>query len=297
MYKTAFLFNGIGSPPKKLTSALPSELYDKYLYYFDSAFSNLGLNKDIEKNNVCDKRIAEWLVSLLCDRVVYEYYISKGIIPDIGAGCSMGIVSISACFGAFSHDFAHRLVMTNRFAMNRFSNEGLDMDLGIVIGFSYDEISPLLKKHFSEIDLIIGSGNSSFHVLLSGKADAIERAFEICLKEGALKTFRFYAGTAFHHPLMLDYSSEYTDFCESILYDPPVYPILSVFNRKILTSPEDVIKENQLNVYTPIRWDLALNKLEELGVTDFFDVSSNGAVKKFSRVSRKCTIHTFNELL
>ena len=55
--------------------------------------------------------------------------------------------------------------------------------------------------------------------------------------------------------------------------------------------------ENQRNVMTPIRWDLALRKLEELGVTAFYDVSANGAVKKFSRLrSRKCKIHSLQDV-
>ena len=43
--------------------------------------------------------------------------------------------------------------------------------------------------------------------------------------------------------------------------------------------------------------DLALNELEKMGVTEFFDVSANGAVKKFSRVNKsKCKIYTLEEL-
>ena len=63
-----------------------------------------------------------------------------------------------------------------------------------------------------------------------------------------------------------------------------------------MTTGQQVMRENQLNVYTPIRWDLALKKLEELGVTEFFDVSPNGAVSKFSRVNRKCKIYTLEDV-
>ena len=63
-----------------------------------------------------------------------------------------------------------------------------------------------------------------------------------------------------------------------------------------MTTGEQVLRENQLNVYTPIRWDLSLKKLEEMGVTEFFDISANGAVKKFSRVGRKCKIYTLEDV-
>ena len=296
MYNRAFLFNGIGSKPEKLLVKLPPELMDKYEYYLETAFGRLGLNMDLEKNKAYDGRVAEWIISLICDRVVFEHYIDKGIIPDIGAGYSSGIVSISSCFGSVSHEFAHDIIMMNRATMRCLERNNEKLDMGIVIGFSYSDIEEMFKDKFSPDEIVIGSGNSRFHVMVSGRADAVERALLLCQNEGAIKAFSFGTGVAYHHPVMKKYSQEYVDFCGSIEYNAPVYPILSIFDREIMTEGRQVMRENQLNVYTPIRWDLAIKKLEELGVTEFFDVSANGAVSKFSRVSRKCKIYTLEDM-
>ena len=296
MYNRAFLFNGIGSKPEKLLVKLPPELMDKYEYYLETAFGRLGLNMDLEKNKAYDGRVAEWIISLICDRVVFEHYIDKGIIPDIGAGYSSGIVSISSCFGSVSHEFAHDIIMMNRATMRCLERNNEKLDMGIVIGFSYSDIEEMFKDKFSPDEIVIGSGNSKFHVMVSGRADAVERALLLCQNEGAIKAFSFGTGVAYHHPVMKQYSQEYVDFCGSIEYNAPVYPILSIFSREIMTEGRQVMLENQLNVYTPIRWDLAISKLEELGVTEFFDVSANGAVSKFSRVSRKCKIYTLEDM-
>jgi len=296
MYNKAFLFNGIGSKPEKLLVNLPPELMDKYNSYLDSAFGRLNLNKDLEKNLGYDGKVAEWLISLICDRVVCEYYISKGIIPDIGAGYSSGIVSISSCFGSIPHNFAHDIIMMNRATMRCLAEHNENLNMGIVIGFSYNDINDLFKDRFSPDEIIIGSGNSKFHVMISGQADAVEKALSLCQEEGAIKTFSLGTGVAFHHPIMQKYTHEYVDFCASAEYSAPVYPILSIFDREIMTTGEQILRENQLNVYTPIRWDLAMKKLEELGVTEFFDVSANGAVRKFSRVGRKCKIYTLEDV-
>ena len=296
MYNRAFLFNGIGSKPEKLLVKLPPELMDKYEYYLETAFGRLGLNMDLEKNKAYDGRVAEWIISLICDRVVFEHYIDKGIIPDIGAGYSSGIVSISSCFGSVSHKFAHDIIMMNRATMRCLERNNEKLDMGIVIGFSYSDIEEMFKDKFSPDEIVIGSGNSRFHVMVSGRADAVERALLLCQNEGAIKAFSFGTGVAYHHPVMKQYSQEYVDFCGSIEYNAPVYPILSIFSREIMTEGRQVMLENQLNVYTPIRWDLAISKLEELGVTEFFDVSANGAVSKFSRVSRKCKIYTLEDM-
>ena len=292
----AFLFNGIGSKPEKLLVKLPPELMDKYEVYLDQTFKRLGLNKDIEKNKAYDGRVAEWVISLICDRVVYEYYIEKGIIPDIGAGYSSGIVSISGCFGAVSHDFAHDIIMMNRSTMRCLEEHDVKLDMGVVIGFSYDDASKVLEGHFSPDELIIGCGNSKFHVTLSGYADAVEKALELCQKEGAIKVFSLGTGVAYHHPIMKNYSQEYVDLCGQDVYSDPLYPILSIFDYRIMTTGADIMKENQLNVYSPIRWDIALTKLEELGCREFFDDSANGAVSKFSRLKRKCKIYTLEDI-
>ena len=296
MYNRAFLFNGIGSKPEKLLVKLPPELMDKYEYYLDAAFGRLGLNKDLEKNKAYDGRVAEWIISLICDRVVFEHYIDKGIIPDIGAGYSSGIVSISGCFGSVPHEFAQDIIMMNRSTMRCLERNNEKLDMGIVIGFSYSDIEEMFRDKFSPDEIVIGSGNSKFHVMVSGRADAVERALLLCQNEGAIKAFSFGTGVAYHHPIMKQYSQEYVDFCGSIVYSDPEYPILSIFDREIMTKGQQIMRENQLNVYTPIRWDLAVKKLEELGVTEFFDVSANGAVSKFSRVSRICKIYTFEEV-
>ena len=296
MYNRAFLFNGIGSKPEKLLVKLPPELMDKYEAYLETAFGRLGLNMDLEKNKAYDGRVAEWIISLICDRVVFEHYIDKGIIPDIGAGYSSGIVSISGCFGSVPHEFAHDIIMMNRATMRCLEKNNERLDMGIVIGFSYSDIEEMFRDRFSPDEIVIGSGNSKFHVMVSGRADAVEKALLLCQNEGAIKAFSFGTGVAYHHPIMKKYSQEYVDFCGSIEYNAPVYPILSIFDREVMTKGQQVMRENQLNVYTPIRWDLAISKLEELGVTEFFDVSANGAVSKFSRVSRKCKIYTLEDV-
>ncbi len=296
MYKRAFLFNGIGSKPEKLLVKLPPELMDKYEFYREESFNRLGLNIDLEKNKAYDGRVAEWIISLLCDRVVFEHYINQGIIPDIGAGYSSGIVSISGCFGSVSHEFAQDIIMMNRATMKNIEDKNEKLDMGVVIGFSYADVEDVLEGIFSPDEITIGSGNSKFHVMISGRARAVEKALTICHNEGAIKAFSFGTGVAYHHPMMIKYSREYIEFCSSIEYKAPIYPIFSIFTRDILTTGDQILMENQMNVYTPIRWDKAVKNLEDLGVTEFFDVSANGAVSKFSRVSRKHKIYTLADL-
>ena len=297
MYNRAFLFNGIGSKPEKLLAQLTPEMTDRYETYRKEAFTRLGLDLDMDKNTGFSAKAAEWMVPFLCDRVVYEYLIGQGITPDIGAGYSSGIVSASACFGSIRHEDAHDIVMTHLSMFRGLQEKGIRLDMGIIIGFHYDELKELLSGRFSSDELIIGSGNSDFHVMISGRAETVEKAIEFCQNEGAIKAFSMGTGTAFHHPLMEQYSTEYISLCQRLAYKEPEYPIISVFDHTVLKTADEVRKENLLNVFTPMRWDLALKNLEKLGVKEFIDVSANGAIKKFSRVGRGCRIYTLEDVV
>ncbi len=296
MYQKAFLFNGIGPNYEKLLAKLTPELTEQFAVLYAAACERLHLNRDIQKNTGYDAKIAEWLVPFICDRIIYEFCLSRNILPDIGIGYSSGIVSASACFGAIRHEEAWDIVMTHRSMLRMLDQQNIELDTGIIIGFSYNDLTELFRNTFSPEELVIGSSNSSFHIMISGKASAVEKAIELCTAEGALKAFRLHTGTAFHHAMMQNYSYEYIQYCKQIAYHKPEYPMLSVFDGNILETAEDIAGENQRNVYTQMRWDLALKKLESLGVTEFFDMSASGSLSRFSRVGRKCRIYTFEDI-
>lgn len=296
MYQNVFLFNGVGSKYEKLLAGLTPELNDCYQGYFEAACERIGLCKDIEQNTGYDRRIVEWLVPFVCNRVIYEQLLHRGIVPDLGIGYSSGIVSAVACFGAISHEDEYAIVSSHRSMLKMLDDSGEQLDTGIIVGFSRDDLSQLLEAHFTSEELVIGSSNSSFHSMITGKAAAVEQAVALCVQEGALKAFRLGTGTAFHHKIMQTYSKDSIAICRGLIYHDPVYPMISVFDQRVLQTAADVARENQINIYTPMRWDLALKTAEQLGATTFYDLSANGSLSKISRVGRKCKIYTCKEI-
>lgn len=297
-FKRAFLFNGIGTKPEKLLRAMTPAMVEKYRSYQHDEFVRLGLSENISENASMDKIAAEWLSSLISDRVIFEYYIEKGIIPDIGMGHSSGIVSVSACFGSVSHEFAHEIIMMNRATMRSLEKSGEKQDMGTIIGLSIDDVNELIaENNFSTDDVIVGSANSRICTMISGKEETVEQLLLAAQEAGAIKVIPFRIGLAYHHPMIRKHSDEYVQFCGSGEYNDPKYPVLSIFDQRIMTTGKDLMLENQINILNPIRWDIALKHLEEMGVTEFFDVSANGAVGKFSRINkRKGRIYTFDEV-
>ena len=173
-FRRAFLFNGIGTKPEKLMQAMTPQMLEKYRNYCHDEFMRLNLSEEISKNTPMDRLAAEWLSSLISDRVVYEYYIEKGIFPDIGMGHSSGIVSISACFGAISHQFAHEVIMMNRATMRSLSEAGESQDMGTIIGMGIDDVNELIEENnFSSDEVMVGSANSRICTMISGRKEIV----------------------------------------------------------------------------------------------------------------------------
>ena len=289
MYQKAFLFNGIGSKPKRLLAKMTKDMVEKFKQYQLEAFSLVNLNADIEKNYPEDKLIAKWITSSVCDKVVFEKFIENKIFPDIGAGYSSGIVSICAAFSVFTYEFAYKIIMSNKSTMNALKANNKNLDMGVIIGLDVDFVRELISKFHFENKVFIGSINSKVYTLITGEADSVALVLKAASDEGAMKSIKMNVGISYHCPLIAPYCCEYNSFCATGKYNDPDYPIISAYDHRIMTSADDLKQENCINVPSPLRWDLTFHRLEEIGITEFFDMSADCTIKRFSRCECKST--------
>lgn len=297
MFKKAFLFNGIGAIPENLFSKMPKFLLEKYREYQNDAFKALNLDTVVENNLSFDVMLSKWIISSICDRVIFEYYIENNIIPDIGAGYSLGLINICSCFSVFPYDVADQIIMKNKTTLSLLEKAKMDTDLGVIIGLDYKTVLEIIRNQNKEETVSIGSVNSKICVLITGMRESVVSVLESAIAEGALKAGAMNVHIAYHCSHIAPFCTEYKEFCTQHVFNDPRFPIISAFNQKILTKGDELIHENQINVTSPLRWDLTINKLEDLGVTDFFDMSADSAVKKISRCkNRTSKIHTFLEI-
>ena len=295
--KKAFLFNGIGTNPEKNLRNLTDDLYKKFLIYQNDIFNQFNLSTELSKNNYFDRKIAEWITSCICDRIIFEFYTEKGIVPDFGAGHSIGLINASACFGAIQFNKAYELILKCRNILENLQKSNRKLDIGIIIGMDFDSVQNLINSEKAEDSVEIGSVNSSVSIMICGADDCISHILHKASEEGALKVIKYNIGIAFHNRIIKNFSDSFVSYCCQMDFKSPLYPIISAFDQHIITEKQDLLHENQINIVTPIRWDLTIKKLMELGVTEFYDMSADGAVSKFSRINKKkCRIYTLNQI-
>ncbi|MGN0593637.1 MAG: ACP S-malonyltransferase [Hominimerdicola sp.] len=296
-YNCAFLFNGIGTKPQRLREFLSPHDRSRYDTYINEIFQKYGLNPQISENTKTDCLIAGALTSAIADRVVFESYLEKGIIPDIGCGYSSGLTNICACFSSVSFDASYDIIFGNKNTVCAIEQSGNSLDMGIIIGMDAETVKDLIHDTNETNHVVLGSVNSNICVMISGYVEGVEHVLDAAVQEGALKAIKMNTGIACHSPFITPYVQEFTDIISKTVYSDPKYPIVSVFSQKLMITAEELHEEEKINLTTPMQWELAMAKMEELGVTDFFDTSADGAIKKFSRLKKRSSkIHTYKDV-
>ncbi len=297
LYKKAFLFNGIGSDPYKNFNILSSAMQQRALGYLEETFKTLNLNIEINKNSFYDKAVAECIFSSICDRVVFESFIEKGIIPDIGAGYSLGLVTCSSCFGAFPFYSSYCSMVNIKKIMMNLDKNNIKTGMGAIIGLDLDTVNKIICSAGEQNNASVGSVNSNYFIMITGMEQSVIKILKAADEEGALKTIKLGVDICFHNNMLASYCKEHGAYFTEDKFSQLNYPIISTIDQRIITDKSDLCSENQLSVIRQMRWDLTIDKLEKSGVTEFYDMSAYGSVKKFSRCTRKSKIYTYTDLL
>ncbi len=296
-YQKAFLFNGICTKPELLCSKLVTEDYLRYEKYKNEIFQKYNLRQTLSENKGPDHLIAGALSSAISDRVVFESYIRKGIIPDVGCGYSSGVVNVCACFSAISYDTSYDIIRCNKNTAESLKNSGKMFDMGIIIGLDHETVNQIIIDSDKVDKVFVGSVNSEICVMITGYEECVADVLKAADSEGALKTVKMNIGIAYHTALIKPYAGDYIDMVSQIDYKKPDYPVVSVFSGEVMTTPGQLRYENEIDVTTAMRWDRAIKALEELGVTEFYDTSADGAIKKFSRLKKRTSkIYTYKDV-
>lgn len=286
-YKKAFLFNGIGSRMEKLVLNLPSQLAERFYSYHTEELEKIGLNPDIEKNAPLDQVVVRWVTSSVCDRVIFEYYSEHGIHPDISAGYSSGLINLCACFSVIPFDFSYKIYKVTKQTIMELQQNGIDLDMGTIIGLDSETVQEIINGEGKQSEVVIGSVNSSICVMISGHREAVECVLEKAIQEGAIKAIQMKLPVAFHNQYIEPYCASFQKFCSEVPYADPPVPVVSVIDQRLMTTGADLLYENQVNVIKQMRWDMTIKKMQDLGVTEFYDLSADCAVRKFSKWDKK----------
>jgi len=269
--KTCFLFPGQGAQypgmAQDLWEASPGV---KELFECASDTTGIDVKKllfegtEEELKATENTQIAITLASLSANTVLKEYEIeSKGV-----AGFSLGEYSALTEAGVIRLEEVFPIVKARGDAMERASrrlqSRTGEPGMAAVIGLSYDKIVEIVKNA-SRGDVFIANYNSPTQIVLSGTAEGLNLAEQLCKDAGARRVVKLKVSAPFHSPLLEEARKEFEEVLEVYNFRDPLKSVYSNVTADLIHSGKEAKELCIKQIVSTVRWVDEEEKLIEHG--------------------------------
>lgn len=297
--KKAILFPGQGSQfvgmGRDLYDAIPEckVLFDKaneVLGYDIAAICFDGPEDELKKSH--NTQPAIFTVSAAAFEALK---LKKPMDFDFAAGHSLGEWGALYAAGVISFEDTLRALK----ARGEFIQAACDANPGgmlAVIGLDGEPLEAIAV----ETGVTLANINSPGQTVLSGTADAIEKAAEDCKAAGAKRALPLPVAGAFHSPLMQPAAEQMAELLAEINFSEPSIPVLSNVTGVPHTDVESIRSNMVAQITGSVRWVECMQYLVAQGVTDAVECGPgkvlNGLMKRIDRSVSVSNIGALSDL-
>ena len=249
-----------------------------------SACANLDLihyGTTADADTIRDTAIAQpllvgaGLVSLLS---LFPHPTDAFKLVGIGAGHSVGEVTAAAAAGVISAEQAMVFVRERGTAMAAAA-DAVKTGMTAVLGGEPEAVLASIEKH----NLIAANNNGNGQIVAAGLLADLD-AFHEDPPEGARLRPLSVAG-AFHTSHMLPAVKVLGEYARAVSTHDARTRLLSNADGAVVQSGREYLRRLVLQVSNPVRWDLCMNTMRELGVTALIEVPPAGTLAGLAKRS------------
>ena len=190
---------------------------------------------------------------VLCSYLHYNKLVNSiDISPTYMAGHSLGEYSALVAANSISITEALQLVR-KRGELMELAPTG---SMSAIMGLEQDIISEicLIASHGNNSHVQCANLNSPNQTVISGHDDAVERAQDLCISEGAKRSIKLKVSIASHSKLMVEAADEFKNTLNTVEFNMPDTKIIHNVSVDSASLPEDIPSLLISQLHSPVRW-------------------------------------------
>ena len=261
--KNVFLFPGQGAQKKgmfldicqkypvamnvvKLAEEIADEPVSKYMWRTD----------DEELSRSDRSQLAITTASL----AVVKLLESQGIDPELCAGFSLGEFAALCTAKVLSFEETIRLVKERGKIMQKAcdalsaASAGSKPGMAAVIGLTPEQVEAALQPLIAQQKAFPANLNSPKQTVISGTAEGLEKAEELCKEAGCRRFIRLKVAGPFHSPLMAEAAAHFAEVLATIAFKNPVKRLFSNVTGTEIRSGEEARVLAAKHFTHPVQW-------------------------------------------
>lgn len=214
-------------------------------------------------------------VSIACFEA---FKVRSDIKPTFLAGLSLGEYAALIAAGSLTFEDGLRLVRRRAEIMDDASRRHPGK-MSAVLDLSLDKAKDICLKTGVEIANL----NAPGQIVISGKAENIDKASKLCMEAGAKRVIELEVSGAFHSSLMFEASVEFKLVLDNSAITAPDLPVISNYTA-LPQYKVSQIKENLVyQMRSPVKWEDSMKFIVSKGVTKFYEFGPGRVLKGLMR--------------